>query len=601
MKRYYVVISILLILSTFLTACQPQPVPTSDPGVSPIVESTKANNIPPTAIPEQPTAATKADLVLKNGYIYTVDANRTVAQAIAIQGDTIVYVGDDAGVAPYIGEHTGVTDLGGKMVLPGFIDSHSHALSAASEVYSVSLYGMKSVDDYRNAIKTFLAEHPGLTALQGGGWINPLFPPEGPSREILDELVPDIPAVLSSEDYHSVWVNSKALELAGITKDTVNPEAGIIERDSKGNPSGTLRESAANLVSGVIPPFTDGQVTEGLNYFQQMAHSYGMTAVHIPGLELENVKLLDDLEKNDQLSMYFWGAIFVQPDDDTSIIDNLVKIRDQEKGGVFEIKSVKLFMDGVIEGSTAYLEKPYLHKPGDQGAPLWDADRYKQMCAALEKAGFQIHVHSVGDASTRVTLDGFAYAREQNGIKDTRHSITHLQLVNSTDIDRFAKLGVIAVPQPYWFVIDSYYTQAIEYLGQDRADMQYPMKSFFDKKIIVASASDYPVTIPPRPLDAIEIGVRRSLPGETEASQVLVPSERVNVEDMIASFTINGAYAFFMEKETGSLEVGKKADLVVLDQNITKIDPKEIHNTKELLTIFHGKEVFRDDSYKQTE
>jgi predicted amidohydrolase YtcJ len=256
-------------------------------------------------------------------------------------------------------------------------------------------------------------------------------------------------------------------------------------------------------------------------------------------------------------------------------------------------------MDGVVEGSTAYIEEPYKHMPDSQGELLWDPQKYNEMCAALEKAGFQIQVHSIGDASTRITLDGFAYARQQNNLSDPRHGITHLQMVNAEDIKRFGELGVMAIPQPYWFVVDSYYTQAIEYLGQERADNQYPMKSFFDNGVNVASSSDYPVTIPPRPLDAIESGVTRAWPGETGPNTSMPPeTERVSVEDMIASFTINGAYAYFLENETGSLETGKKADIVVLDKNILDLEPSEIHSAEVMLTYFGGQEVYRNEGFE---
>ena len=219
------------------------------------------------------------------------------------------------------------------------------------------------------------------------------------------------------------------------------------------------------------------------------------------------------------------------------------------------------------------------------------------------KLHFQIHVHSIGDAATRVTLDGFAAARQQNGARDSRHGITHIQLVHPGDVQRFADLGVVAVPQPYWFLVDENYRQALGYLGVERSNRQYPMKSFFQKGVVVASASDYNVTLIPDPLLAIEMGVTRTAccdssgyidPDDTTA---LVPGECVSVEEMIASFTVNGAYASFLETQIGSLEVGKKADLVVLDRNILEIDPSEIHSTRVLLTMFDGHQVYSHPSF----
>jgi predicted amidohydrolase YtcJ len=572
MKRWLPPLSLLLALG--LPACQPAPEP--------------------------------ADLVLTNGTIYTVDAERTIAQALAVAGDTIVYVGDDEGAQRFVGENTRLIDLHGRLVLPAFVDSHAHANSAVSELYEVWLYGLGSVEEVRQVIADFLAANPEVQGLQGGGWINAVFGPHGPTTDLLDDLAPDIPVVLYSEDYHSAWVNSHALELAGVTAATPDPPGGIIERDDEGNPSGTLRESAMDLVAGVIPAYTSEQVLEGLHYFQDFAHSLGMTTVYIPHLPREassDLQALHDFEASGEMTIRFPTAVGIEPADDLSAVDELVALRDQEAGGPFEIVAAKIFMDGVLEGGTAYLEEPYLHMPGSRGELLWDPQHYNDMCAALDEAGIQIHVHSIGDAATRLTLDGLAYAQQQNGDRDRRSMITHLQLVNADDIARFADLGVIAVPQPYWFVIDTYYYQAVDYVGQELADQQYPMRSFFDAGVVVASSSDYPVTWPPNPLDGIEMGVTRTVPVGAEAyvdadyENPLVPAERVTVGQMIESFTANGAYAAFMEDEIGSIEVGKLADFIVLDQNILEIPASEIHTTTVLLTFFEGQEVYRSEAY----
>lgn len=548
----------------------------------------------------------KADLVLTNGIIYTVDEQRTVAEAMAVRGDTIVYVGSNSGVQKWIGPGTQVIDLNGRLVLPGLIDSHAHATSGVSDIYEVFLYGIGSVEEYQAVIADFVASTPGLTALQGGGWINSVFGEKGPTAAMLDAVVADIPAVLYSEDYHSAWVNSRTLELAGVTRDTPDPVGGVIERDADGNPLGTFREAAMDLVAGIIPAYTVEQIMEGLAYFQDFAHSLGMTTVYIPSLPGgggNDLQALHDFEASGGMTIRFPTAMRIDPQDDLSIVDEIAARRKAEAGGYFEIVSAKFFMDGVLEGMTAYLEQPYDIRPDYRGELLWDPQKFNQMCAALGQAGIQVHVHSIGDAATRITLDGIAYARQQNGDRDARSMITHLQLVNSADIARFADLGVIAVPQPYWFVVDTYYHQAVDYVGLQRANRQYPMKSFFDAGVVVASASDYPVSWPPDPLLAIEIGVTRTVPAGSEIyvdpdyAAALWPQESVTVEQMIASFTINGAYAIFMEDEIGSLEVGKKADFIVLSQNILEIDPGEIHNTVVLLTFFEGQEVYRSEEF----
>ena len=543
-----------------------------------------------------------AELVLTNGVIYTVDPARRITQALAVNGNRIVFVGSSAEVEAWIGPQTRVIDLQGKMVLPGFVDSHCHVASGVCEIYEPILHGIHNIEGYQQAVRDFVAARPDLLGIQAGGWVNAVFGPHGPTKELLDAVVPGIPALLFSEDYHNAWANSKALEMAGITAQTPDPADGIIERDTAGNPSGTLRETAVDLAKKAIPAYTVAQIQEGLTYFQNKAHALGITTAYNPLVSMKDrtdLQALHEWEQSGSMRLRVPSAVEVEPRDPIDVLQELIQIRDREQGEYFQIVAAKIFMDGVLEGGTAYLEEPYLHVPGSRGILNWELQNFNRMCVALDRAGFQIHVHSIGDAATRVTLDGFAEARRQNGKRDSRHSITHIQLVHAADIERFAELGVVAVPQPYWFVVDANYDLACQYIGPECAARQYPMKSFFEKDIVVASASDYNVTLHPNPLLAIELGVTRTVPSDDSTfadpdfDTSLVPGERVSVEEMIASFTINGAYAAFLEAEVGSLEVGKKADFIVLDQNILSLEPTEIHHTRVLLTFFDGQEVYR--------
>jgi predicted amidohydrolase YtcJ len=267
----------------------------------------------------------------------------------------------------------------------------------------------------------------------------------------------------------------------------------------------------------------------------------------------------------------------------------------EQKQPLFQITGVKVFVDGVVEGGTAYLLKPYAHKPDFRGEPLWEQEKLNALCRAADREKLQIHIHAIGDAAIRMTLDALAYAREHNGSRDSRHLITHLHVVDYTDIPRFAELGIIGVPQPFWHAKGGYFWELeAKYLGRERAEKEYPMKSFLDAGVTLASASDYPVQVPSPPLLAIQLGVTRCIPGETDPNEILGPQERMTLADMIASFTINGAYANLIENETGSIEVGKKADLVVLDQNLFDIPAEEIGNVKVMMTMFEGKAVYRE-------
>jgi hypothetical protein len=542
-----------------------------------------------------PKNAPEADLVLKNGVIYTVDAARSRAEAAAVKDGIFLYVGTNDGAGRYIGEQTKVTDLGGKLVLPGFIDAHCHPSGAVEQFGSVALFGLRSVADYQKAVREYIAVHPGLAVVRGGGWSNTVFGTNGPDRALLDSVVADIPAALSSEDGHSTWVNTRTLELAGVTKDTRDPPGGVIERDPKsGEPSGTLRESAARLVSKVIPDFTAEEIARGLEQYQEMALGFGITTAHEASLDPggNSLAAYKALERDGKLRMRFRASLYADPGEGIAQVAGLEAERAKNTGPLFRTGAAKIFVDGVVEGSTAFLKEPYVHKPGFRGEPLWTPEALDAVCVSLDKAGFQLHFHVIGDAAAAEALDGIAAAANANGPRDARPLLTHLQLVAPADILRFRDLGAVAVPQPFWFMKDDYYRNIqVPYLGRERADVEYPMESFLKAGVPVASSSDYTVTIPCDPLQAIQIGITRRAPGTTGPNDVLWPEERATLEQMIASFTIFGAYANFLEKETGSIEPGKSADLVVLDRDLFEMSPDEIGKARVVLTLFAGREA----------
>jgi predicted amidohydrolase YtcJ len=468
---------------------------------------------------------------------------------------------------------------------------------------AVPLNDLSSREEYLDAVRRFAEAHPEKEAIRGSGWSNALFPVTGPKKEDLDAIVSDRPVQLTSGDAHSSWVNSKALEMAGITRDTPDPVGGIIERDpSSGEPSGTLRESASGLVSRVLPSFTMEERRKGLALFQEMAAKEGVTTVRIAAIglstsvgELDSAELdaFAALETEGKLTARFRGSLVFAPDAAMERVSEIAAERERQKGGLFEIDAAKIFVDGVVEGETAYLLEPYAHRPDYRGQLLWDPERLEEVVSALDREDLIVHVHSIGDAATRLTLDAFEPVSTANGAKDRRHQVTHLQLVTPEDIRRFAELSILAVPQPFWFSKGGFYENIeVPYLGEERASQEYPMKSFFDAGVTVASASDFPVTIPFSPLEGIERGITRASRPEDPAL-VLGPEERVRLEDMIASFTINGAYASRLETEVGSLEVGKIADLVVLDRNLFETPPGEVSDAKVLLTLFGGEEIYR--------
>jgi len=543
----------------------------------------------------------KTDLVLKNGAVYTVDRNRSWAQAVAITGEQIAFVGSNKGVEPFIGPETIVVDLAGKMVLPGFVEAHAHPSHAMDFVGNINLYSVHSLEEYETAIREFIAAHPDKETYRGSGWADTLFPNLGPTKEILDAILPDQPIALVSYDGHSLWVNSNTLEKAQINKDTPDPEGGRIERDPQtGEPSGTLRETAAKLVEEVIGDYTLEERKNALLAYQDMAARVGITMSHDAMLDPPSMAAYQALAAEDKLKIRFRGSITLDPDEDLKPqIEAVLDERTQNTHPFFQIPAAKIFVDGVVEGGTAYLHEPYTHKPDFRGVPIWGPGILNETTLALDKKNLQIHYHVIGDAAASITLDALGLAQEKNGARDSRHLITHLQLVTPEDIQRCKDLGIIGVPQPFWFKIDSYFWElALPYLGEARADQQYPMQSLIDAGVIMASSSDFPVTIPFDPVIAIQTGITRSSP-EDPSQGVLWPEERANLEDMIVSYTYNGAYANFLEDKTGSLEVGKQADLIVLEHNLFEIPTEEISKTKVILTLIDGKKVFKASAFPE--
>lgn len=529
-----------------------------------------------------------------NASIYTLNPKHPWAEAMLISRGKIVQIGSLDGINAVLTGQEEVIDLEGSMVLPGFVDAHAHPSHAVDFFENINLYQLHTIEQYENKIRKFIADHPDRDFFRGSGWDNSLFPPSGPNKERLDRISVDKPIVLISYDYHSMWVNSAMLERAGIKSSTPSPAGGVIEKDTlTGQPNGTLRETAMKLVEAVLPAYSQDQRTNTIMAYQEMAFQAGITLSHDAMVDQETIRSYQALAAAGSLRMNLRASFLIEPGKPVGEqVEMLVEMRAVNKMDKFQIHTAKLFIDGVVEGGTAYLLEPYTNQPGYSGELIWEPGLLKETCAALDKEQIQIHMHVIGDAAARIALDALEYAREINGRRDARHLITHLQLVAPVDIPRFRQLDVIVVPNPFWFKIDDYYSVlAIPYLGKKRADRQYPMRSFLQAGVRLASASDFPVTIPCDPLIGIELGFRR-MPVGAQGCAILWPEERVNLEEMIATFTINGAHANFLEKQTGSLEVGKQADFVVLDQDLFKVDPADIAGIKVLNTYVDGEQVY---------
>ncbi len=542
--------------------------------------------------PAAAPAPQTADLILTGAAVYTVDAARSWAEAVAVRGGRIVYVGSAEGAKAFRGSSTRVVDLAGKMVLPGFHDAHVHPVSGGMELELCNLNGLETKEKIFETIREYAAAQPKEPWILGGGWDLPIFPDASPTRQELDALVPDRPALLSAADGHSSWANTKALELAGITKATPDPPAGRIERDAEGNPSGTLRESADEAVEKLVPKPTAREYRNGLALGIAMANRFGITSLIEANAGDEILAAYGAAEKNGSLNARVLVSLSVDETGGPGQVARLVRKRSAFTRGRLRATAAKIFADGVIESGTASMLEPYLGSPGGLGKPNLGPEAFRELATALDREGFQIHIHAIGDRGIRDSLDALEAARRSNGPRDARPLLAHIELIEPEDIPRFRRLGVVADFQPLWAWADPYIKDlTLPKLGPERSRWLYPIASVAATGAVIAGGSDWSVSSM-NPLDAVQVAITRRGLAEGPGPAFL-PQEQMRLPEMLSAYTIAGAWAMFQEKKTGSIEVGKAADLVVLDRNLFEIPPEKIHEAKVLLTLLEGREVYR--------
>ena len=440
--------------------------------------------------------AAPADLVLRGAAVYTMDAARSWASVVAVRDGRIVYVGADSLPPGLIGAGTRVVELRGKMVLPGFQDGHVHPIDSGMELGDCTLYDLTTPSAVADSIAACARAQAGKPWVRGGGWQLPVFADANPSKRLLDQAVPDRPALIYAADGHSAWANTRALSLAKITSRTPDPPHGRIERDpATGEPSGTLREDAVSLVAAIMPPRTDAELAEGLRRAQELANRYGITTVFSATTDEPELRIYTEADRRDALTVRVVAALSLGDPLPDSLLPRLRDLRARYTTRRVRPMAVKLFADGVIEARTAALLASYLGRKGDAGKPVYDPARLKDLAVALDQDGFQIHVHAIGDWAIRMTLDAFAYARARNGAHDARPTITHLELIDPADIPRFRALGAIANFQALWANGDEYLTRLTEpALGPRRSRWLYPIASVVRTGAVVSGGSDWSVS-----------------------------------------------------------------------------------------------------------
>ncbi|MFF8404216.1 amidohydrolase [Streptomyces sp. NPDC015684] len=536
-----------------------------------------------------------ADLLFTGGPVLTPEGR--TATAVAVTGDRITAVGR-AEVRELAGPRTEVVDLAGRLLLPGFQDAHVHPVPAGLELSQCDLSGATTAEDTVAAVRAYADAHPDRKWILGGGWSMEAFAGGIPTKELLDAVVPDRPVYLPNRDHHGAWVNSRALELAGIDRHTPDPADGRIERDASGEPGGTLQEGAMQLVGRLTPAATPADRLAALLHAQRHLHALGITA-------WQDALIGDFLGMDDPAEAYrtaaregtltarVRGALWWDRERGAEQIPELVARRDALSQGRFRAGTVKLMLDGVAENHTAALLDPYLDRCGcataNRGKSFIDPGRLPAFVTELDALGFQCHFHALGDRAVRDALDAVEAARAANGPSDTRPHLAHLQVVHPDDVPRFARLGATANIQPLWAAHEPQMDElTIPFLGPERTAWQYPFAALLRSGARLAAGSDWPVSSPD-PLQGVHVAVNRVEPGGSRP--VFLPDERLALADALTAYTAGSAYVNHLD-DTGRVAAGALADLVVLDRDPFAGPPEAIAETAVALTYVGGERVF---------
>ena len=541
-----------------------------------------------------------ADVVLRGGTVYSMDTQGNRHSAIAIAGDQILAIGNEADVALFTTEATQIIELEGRVVFPGFIDTHIHTMDTLPLLNGVMLSPGQSAEEELDAIAAHARQYPEQNPVLGSGFLARAFGINGPTAAQLDAVIPDRPALIIDEGGHTAWANSLALQAASITADTPDPVPGahFFQRDMLGNPTGWLVEGAA------IDPVTDalGVVSESTlrerapGFFADMV-AVGLTAAFDAGMIDTGefgMKVAHELAEANTLPLRLVGSLYInKPKDLTTAHVRLSQLREQYRHDLFSMTTLKLSLDGTVEAKTAVTLDPYVAPEGHEASPLLPDDQVFNAVYEAYSLGFDLHLHAIGDGAVRTALDAIEAGQAAHPASDVRATICHIEVVDQADIERFGALGVVAQTTPTWFEYDEI---AMEFLGPERFEQLYPLASIQRNGGRVTLGSDYPVSWIGKdalnPLFNIEMAVTRQRAGDKDYPVQARANERLSVDQAIRAHTVDAAWQIRMEDIIGTLEPGKKADLVVLDKDPYLADPYHIHDIGIDVTMSNGRLVY---------
>jgi len=539
-----------------------------------------------------------ADLVLVGGAVMTMDAARPSARAVAVSNGRFVAIGDEADVGDLVGPRTRRIDLRGRTLLPGFIDSHCHPVMAGVDLMRCPLHELPpAVEVYVETIRAYAEAHPDLDWVLGNGWYMSAFPGGTPAREELDRAVPDRPAFFINRDGHGGWANSRALQLAGVTAETPDPPDGRIERAPNGDPQGTLHEGAARLVDRLIHDPSVEEIADGLALAQAYLHRLGITAWQDAWVTPPWLAGYRRFAQQGRLTARVIAGQWWERTQGEEQIEGFVEARASASVGRLEAGTVKIMTDGVCENYTASVLEPYLDghggSTGNRGIDFVDPERLKRYVTKLDGLGFQVHFHALGDRAVRQALDAVEAARRANGMTDMRPHLAHLQIVDPADWPRFRELDAGANIQPFWACNDDQMRDlTLPFLPAGRAALQYPIASMHRAGARLVGGSDWTVSTPDV-MAEVEVAVTRISP-EAREREPFLPAEAIDLDTALRAFTMGSAWANHRDDTTGSIEVGKLADLVVMDRDIAREPANRLGDARVLVTLVEGEPVFED-------
>jgi predicted amidohydrolase YtcJ len=529
-----------------------------------------------------------ADLIITNAKIWTVDASRPTAQAVAVLGERIVAVGSRQDVDGWRGPKTRVIDADGKLLLPGFNDAHVHFVGGGRQLDAIQLNDATSAEEFARRIGERAKATPQGEWVLGGRWDETKWsPPIMPTKELIDPVTPDVPVFVSRYDGHMGLANSVALRLAGITAKTPDPPGGTVVRDAQGNPSGALKDAAEEYVRKVIPPISHDQRLQATKRALAHAASVGVTSVQNMSAGYGDVAVYAELLQRGELTIRIYAAPSVIGFEDQAKIG----VRRAFGGPYLRLGALKAFADGSLGSGTAYFYEPFTNNPANRGLlsdEMNPVSAMRDRMMAADAAGLQICTHAIGDEGISTILDLYSDVIKAHGEADRRFRIEHAQHMAAKDFERFAQLHVIASMQPYHAIDDGRFVE--RYLGHDRASRTYAFRTFLDHHVRVAFGTDWPVA-PLDPMQTIYAAVTRAtLDGKNPNGWF--PEQKLTVTETVEAYTMGSAYAEFQENEKGSITPGKLADMVLVSDDIFSIDPARIRDTKVLKTFVGGKLVY---------